>query len=247
VADPARRDGSRWDDGGVSPRLSRAVAPAASMRAIGYVRVSTGRQATVGSSLEAQTAAIETECARRGWELVRIESEAQSAKGGQHRPVLEVCKLRLDDRQADALIVARMDRAFRSVGDFAAVMAHADRKGWALRMLDPDVDMTQPYGRAMAGVSAVFAQLERELIAQRTRDGIAARKAAGIYRGGRALPQCEPVAQETTRRIMGHHRRGKSSRQIAKMLTLAGEPTPRGGTQWSDRTVRRVIERETGR
>lgn len=215
------------------------------MRALGYVRVSTDRQAVEGSSLQAQTAAIEGECVRRGWELVAVHTETMSAKGGNHRPILEICKLRLDDGQADCLIVARMDRAFRSVGDFAAVMAHADRKGWVLRMLDPDVDMTQPYGRAMAGVSAVFAQLERELIAQRTKDGIAAKKAAGTYRGGRALPQCAAVGRDITRRIMGHHRRNKSSREIARMLTLANVPTPRGGAEWSGRTVRRVIERET--
>lgn len=208
------------------------------MRVVAYTRVSTDGQAVLGASLEAQRTAIEGECARRGWHLLGIEREAQSSV--KRRPVFEHCLERMDAGAFDVLMVSRMDRAFRSQLDFITTMARAEREGWMLVMLDPAVDMSTPYGRAMAGMAAVFAQLERELISQRTRDGIAAKRAAGEYRGGRVGNPPE-VPDDVVERIMRHAGQ-RSSREIARLLDLAGVPAPRGDS-WSDRTVRKVIAR----
>lgn len=219
------------------------------MRAIGYVRVSTDRQADEGASLPAQTATIERECEQRGWQLERCHQDAASGKNTQ-RPGLQVARLRAaelaQNGEAAALVVARLDRLSRSPVDVYDLMDEANRAGWALVILDPPIfDMTTPFGRAVAGMAAVFAQLERELIGQRTREGIAAKKAAGIYRGGRALPQAQPVAPDVAARIMrwATGTPKLSSAQIARMLDELGVPTPRGGECWSDRTVRAVIAR----
>lgn len=218
------------------------------MRAIGYIRVSTDRQADEGASLEAQTSAIEQECTARGWQLARCERDTASGKNAE-RPGLRLARLRIAELagtgEAAALVVARLDRLSRSPIDVYDLMDQANRQGWALVCLDPPIyDMTTPFGRALAGMAAVFAQLERELIGQRTREGIAAKKATGTYRGGRLLPQAQPVPADVVARIMRLAGQGASSMEIAGMLDQLGVPTPRGGAQWSDRTVRSVIARE---
>ena len=67
--------------------------------------------------------------------------------------------------------------------DFTALMATAQKQGWALVALDCAVDTTTPAGEAMANVLATFAQFERRLISQRTKDALAAKKAQGVRLG----------------------------------------------------------------
>jgi DNA invertase Pin-like site-specific DNA recombinase len=89
----------------------------------------------------------------------------------------------LEAGQADALVVAKLDRLSRSVGDFAGLMDLARRQGWALIALDLGVDTTTPAGEMMANVMASFAQFERRVIAQRTKDALAQAKARGVRLG----------------------------------------------------------------
>jgi len=63
---------------------------------------------------------------------------------------------------------------------FTAVMAKASKEGWALVALDRAVGTTTPAGEAMANVLATFAQFERRLIGQRTREALAAKRASGV-------------------------------------------------------------------
>lgn len=73
--------------------------------------------------------------------------------------------------------------------DFAAVMQRAQKQGWALVALDCAVDTTTPAGEAMAHVLATFAQFERRLIGERTREALAAKKRDGVKLG---RPQTMP-------------------------------------------------------
>jgi len=58
----------------------------------------------------------------------------------------------LKGREADALVVSKMDRLSRSLLDFAGIMQRAQKEGWALLALDSPADLTTPTGEAMAGV-----------------------------------------------------------------------------------------------
>ena len=78
--------------------------------------------------------------------------------------------------QASVLMVAKLDRLTRSVPQAYEVMDRSRRNGWALVALDLGVDTTTPAGEMMAGVACVFAQFERRLISQRTRDALAVRR-----------------------------------------------------------------------
>lgn len=88
---------------------------------------------------------------------------------------------------------------------------------------------------------------DREFISRRTRDAIADRKAAGIYSGGRALPQARPVDDDIAERIAALAADGLSTRQIAKQLTDEEVPTARGAAAWSHTTVQSVLRREAKR
>jgi DNA invertase Pin-like site-specific DNA recombinase len=155
------------------------------MRVLAYLRVSTSEQADSRAGLEAQRAAILAEAKRRGWtEVGFIEDAGWSAKD-MKRPGLAQALAMLKGREADALVVSKMDRLSRSLLDFAAIMQRAQKEGWALLALDSPADLTTPTGEAMAGVLAVFAQLERRLIGERTRAALAQRRAAGVRLGRR--------------------------------------------------------------
>ena len=77
-------------------------------------------------------------------------------------------------------MVAKLDRLSRSMLDFAALMNAAQKQGWALVALDLGVDTSTPYGEMMANVLATFAQFERRLISQRTKEALAQKRAAGV-------------------------------------------------------------------
>jgi DNA invertase Pin-like site-specific DNA recombinase len=104
-------------------------------------------------------------------------------------------------------------------------LEQASEQGWSVVCLDPNVDMTTPYGRALAGMAAVFAQLERELISQRTREAVAAQKAAGTYTGGRP----SKITEQAREAISDLAQVGMGSERIAEVLNaLADRPGVEG-------------------
>ena len=104
--------------------------------------------------------------------------------------------------------------------------------------LDCSVDTSTPAGEAMAHVLATFGQFERRLIGQRTKEALAAKKAAGVRLG---RPPTLP--QSVVRRIQRQRARGDSFRKIAEDLNEASVPTPQAGAQWYPATVRHVFLR----
>ena len=202
---------------------------------LGYVRVSTAEQADSGLSLDSQRAAIEADCARRGLPLLDVLTDAAASARSLDRPALTEALARLDGGDGTVLMVAKLDRLTRSVHDATGLMLRAERAGWGLVALDVAVDTTTPQGTAMAQVMAVFAELERRLIGQRTRDALAAKRAQGARLGRpRTLP--DPVV----RRIVRAREKGEGWSAIARQLDAAGVPTAQGGQRWYPATVRAV-------
>lgn len=205
-------------------------------RVIAYVRVSTEEQKGSGAGLAAQRAAILAECERRGWALVDVIEDAGYSAKDLKRPGVRVALDILREGGADALVVAKLDRLSRSMLDFAGIMAAAQKQGWGLIALDCAVDTTTPAGEAMANVLATFAQFERRLISQRTKDALAAKRAQGVRLGRpRQLPN--PVVA----RIRREHGQGKTLTEIARELNADGVPTAQGGKQWWPSTVRAIL------
>jgi DNA invertase Pin-like site-specific DNA recombinase len=120
-------------------------------------------------------------------------------------------------------------------------MERATTEHWALVALDLGVDTTTPAGEAMANVMAVFAQFERRLIGQRTRDALEARRAQGVRLG---RPR---VLDATVRaRVIAERRAGATYAAIALRLNRAGVPTAQGGKEWYPSTARKVVLSEEG-
>src|SRR4051794_40894913 len=136
----------------------------------------------------------------------------------------------------EALVVAKLDRLSRSVVDFSNTLTLAKKQGWAVVLLDLGVDTTTPNGKLVAGLMAQIAEWERDIIAQRTREALAAAKARGTRLGRpRATPD-EVVAQ-----VVDLHGQGLSPRAIAQTLTDLSVPTTRGAAHWRASSVRRVL------
>lgn len=205
-------------------------------RVIGYVRVSTDEQADSGAGLKAQRASILAEAERRGWQLVDVIEDAGYSGKDMRRPGIQAALDALRTKRADTLVVAKLDRLSRSLLDFAALMNRATHEKWALVALDLGVDTTSPAGEAMANVLATFAQFERRLIGQRTREALAVKKRQGVVLGRPSTVR--PEAVELARQL---RREGHSLRAIATALNEAAIPTAHSGRKWYASTVRALL------
>lgn len=199
--------------------------------------MSTEEQRGSGAGLAAQRAAILTECEHRGWHLVDVIEDAGYSAKDLKRPGVRLALQLLAEGGADALVVAKLDRLSRSMLDFASIMATAQKQSWGLIALDCAVDTTTPAGEAMANVLATFAQFERRLISQRTKDALAAKRAQGVRLGRpRQLPQI------VVERIVAERQQAKTLAAISDGLNSDGVPTAQGGARWYPSTVRAVLE-----
>ena len=142
------------------------------MSLIGYARVSTaeGRQV-----LDRQLDALN----EAGCERV-FEDRASGA--ASDRPKLAACLDHL--RQSDVLVVLDLDRLGRRAGELIALIDELDRRGVGFRALNSPMDTTTPAGRAFMQIQAAFAEMERNVMRQRIREGVKAARARG-RKGGR--------------------------------------------------------------
>ena len=142
------------------------------MSLIGYARVSSleGRQV-----LDRQLDALkEARCDRV------FEDRASGAD--PDRPQLTACLDYL--RRGDVLVVLDLDRLGRRAGELIALVDKLESRGVGFRALNSPMDTTTPAGRAFLQIQAAFAEMERNVIRQRIREGITAARARG-RKGGR--------------------------------------------------------------
>ncbi len=199
--------------------------------------MSTDEQVSSGAGLDAQRAAIAAEVERRGWTVVAWHSDEgiSGGKGVEHRPGLAAAIDAVQSGQAAALLAAKLDRISHSVLDTASMMEQARRGCWELITCDLAIDTSTPAGEATASMMAVFSQLERRLIAQRTREALAA-GAQGVRLG-----RPSRLPREVVEQIVNARAGGYSLRAIAMRLNASGVPTAQGGASWHASTVRAVL------
>jgi DNA invertase Pin-like site-specific DNA recombinase len=166
-----------------------------------------------------------------------VEDPGHSAKSLDRPGITRVLE-GLGARRADALMVAKLDRLSRSLLDFAGLMERARRERWAIVALDLGVDTSTPSGELMANVLATFAQFERRMIGQRTKDALAQKRAQGVRLGRPATAPLEVVA-----RIVAERAADQTLQAIADGLNFDGVPTVRGGAAWRPSSVRGILAR----
>jgi DNA invertase Pin-like site-specific DNA recombinase len=204
---------------------------------ITYSRVSTEEQALSGLGLTAQTDAMAADVRRRDWTIVEsfVDEGVSGTVAPTERPGLAAALEMLSAGEAEALIVSKLDRASRSTLDLLHLLETAEAEGWDFIALDLGIDSSTPMGKAMASIAGTFASLERDLIAQRTRDALAVAKANGV-KLGRPSEQ----SAEVQSRAAKLHSTGLGYVRIARQLNNEGFTTARGG-QFHATTAKRVL------
>jgi putative DNA-invertase from lambdoid prophage Rac len=173
-----------------------------------YARVSTTDQQT----LPMQMRAMREYADRRGWMIATQIREVGS--GAVHREAREQLMEAARRREIDVVVVWRLDRWGRSVTDLMATLQELEHLGVGFVSLTEALDLTTPAGRAMAGLLAVFAAFEREILQERVRAGL-----AHARQNGKRLGRPETAALHTAE-IRKLHRAGVSKSEIARRLMI---------------------------
>lgn len=231
-------------------------------RAVGYCRVSTTEQAAEGISLTAQQASVRAYAGLHGLVLVDVVVDAGVSasipladRPGGGRVVAMVAQ-----GEVGAVIAVKLDRLFRDALDALSVTKHWDAGGIGLHLIDLRVDTSTAFGRMFLTMIAAIAEMERNLISERTAAALAHLRAEGVRVGrdgigwtrseerdehGRRVVRAVPDETRVVRRMRALRRDGMTYASIAAALTEDGVPTKRGG-RWRATTVRNAILREVG-
>src|SRR5579863_6102757 len=188
--------------------FGQARKPARMFRAALYSRVSTNDQHT----LSMQSRNMREYAARRDWSMAIEVREVGS--GAAQREAREKLLDAARRREIDIVVVWRLDRWGRSVTDLLATLQELEHLGVGFVSLTEALDLTTPSGRAMAGLLAVFAEFEREILRERVRAGLADAKRNG-QRLGR--PMTAGLHADKVRKL---HRAGVSKAEIARRLRI---------------------------
>src|SRR5512147_1165906 len=157
--------------------FGQARKPAKMFRAGLYARVSTHDQQT----LPMQSRAMREYAARRGWQVVlQMKEIASGAAQRENREKLSAAARR---RDIDVVLVWRLDRWGRSVTDLLATLQELEHMGVGFVSLTEALDLTTPSGRAMAGLQAIFAEFEHQLLPDRPRAHLAQARRNGKHLG----------------------------------------------------------------
>jgi len=220
-----------------TPRTRRRRIDAPADTAVGYLRVSTDEQVVSGLGLEAQRTAITARALALGLRIIAwfTDEGISGTVAPLDRPGLRAALEAIRAGQAGRLMVAKLDRLGRDTLDVLTLDRDAEREGWGITFCDLDIDTATPHGRLMLTQFAGFARFERDLIAQRTRDALAVKKAQGVRLG---RPQDLP--DDIVRRVLRERADGRTLQAIADGLIADGVPTARGG-RWQAGTVRHVL------
>lgn len=229
---------------------------------LAYLRCSTVDQANDGTSLDVQEARIRAWADAVGYQVAEVVADAgvsgtkllRDREGGRRVDAL------LDARKPDVDVIAvlRLDRLGRDAAERLALVKRFQRSRVGLFAVAEHVDLATPHGRAMVGVSAVFAELERAMIAERTAESLRELRREGKPWnhppfGWRVVGAKDAAKRIDTRRLVPVAREqraltrmrelraaGLSYAKVAETLSAEGHQTKRGG-KWAAMTVRETL------
>lgn len=221
------------------------------MKAIGYVRVSSDKQADSGLSLEAQAEKIRAYAKVYDLDIIRIEVDAGVSAKTLDRPALQRAIDSAMRGEAQAIVVAKLDRLTRSIVDWNRfIELYLMPQKFALMSVGDQIDTRNAAGRLVLNVLMAVAQWEREAIAERTRDAYTAKRARGERWG--AVPygwrdvdgrlEHDPDEWELAEWMRSLRSTGHSLRFIAAHAYRA----TRSGKDWTAEQVRRICVEDRG-
>lgn len=228
-------------------KASRTRKPAADLRTIAYVRVSTEDQATTGVSLDAQESRVRAYCTAMGWQISEVVRDAGESAKSLKRPgtalILERVRAGVVER-----IVAKLDRLTRSIRDLSDLIDLCAKHDVALVSVGETLDTSSAAGRMVVNMLGVVGQWEREAIAERTATALSHKRRSGLaysttpfgYRGEGDALLPDAFEQNALREAMRMDQAGASFREIARFLTDFGAK-PHRGKAWQASSVRAML------
>jgi site-specific DNA recombinase len=225
------------------------------MKAIGYVRVSTDRQAEQGVSLEAQEAKIRAMATVQGADSVEVIVDGGKSAKNLNRTGLQRLIALVESGKVEAVIVAKLDRLTRSVKDLYGLLELFEKRMVALISVAEALDTGSAAGRLVITIMGAVSQWEREAIGERTGDALRHKRSSGERVGnirfGFRLSQDgkhvepDPGEQDVLTEIRHLRQSGHTMRGIAAALNRKALRTRRGSA-WRLEHVARIIKQATG-
>jgi site-specific DNA recombinase len=227
-----------------------------------YVRVSTTEQAEEGYSLGEQEERLIKYCEAMGWEVIKVYVDPGYSGGNMERPGLKEMITEIENGNADIVLVDKLDRLSRSQFDTLYMIQKIFMpNGCDFVSRAESFDTSTPFGRAMIGILAVFAELERERIKERMKEGKAGRAKEGKYRGGAYYPTGYDYNEETGYLEINEY----DAMQVREVFRLFNKRTPiysimnimneqgyetsigkgKGKGKWNETRIRKMLENQT--
>lgn len=219
-----------------------------------YVRVSTAEQKEHGYSIDEQIERLKNFCAALGYKSPKVYNDAGYSGAKIDRPALQSLIHDVKSHKIEKVLVYKLDRLSRSQKDTLMLIEDIFiSNGCDFVSISENFDTSTPLGRAMIGILAVFAQLEREQIKERMNMGREARAKQGKYAGSWRHPigydyiDGKLVVNEFEKlqiqKIFEDYVSGKGLQKIADELNESGMTHKYG--KWFDTTIRNLMQRKT--
>ena len=224
------------------------------MRVALYPRVSGMEQATEGYSIGEQIDRMKKYCESRDWQVHKIYTDAGFTGANMDRPGLKSLIKDAEKQKFDMVLVYKLDRLSRSQKDVLYLVEDVfDKHGVFFSSMTENFDTSTPFGKAILGILAVFAQLEREQIKERTMMGKQARAEEGKWHGSKWTPigydykddMLIPNEYEAMqiKEIADLFLKQTPVKEIARIMTEKGYKHKYG--EWEAKTIRNVLSNKT--
>lgn len=217
-----------------------------------YIRVSTQEQAINGNSISEQTERLKAYCAAMDWTIYDLYVDAGFSGSNTNRPALQKLLKAVREHHVSKVVVYKLDRLSRSQKDTLELIEDEFISNSVdFVSMSENFDTSTPFGKAMIGILAVFAQLEREQIKERMTMGKVARAKDGLFRGAWNVPIGYDYERNSgltineyealqVRKVFELYLAGTGKSRIAATLNESGFKHKYG--EWSDLTVHNVLK-----
>jgi site-specific DNA recombinase len=250
--------------------MSTANGNGAAARTITRCGIYTRKSTTEGLDMDFNTLDAQREAsehyirsqAAQGWTVLPTRYDDGGFTGGNlERPAMQRLLDDIERGEVDMVVVYKVDRLSRSLLDFARLMEKFDKKRIGFVSITQHFDTSTSMGRLILNVLLSFAQFEREIISERTRDKIAAARRRGKWTGGppvlgyrldsdRRVLTIEPDEAAVVRLAFEFYLRTNSIGIVAEQLNALGHHQKRrttkggrsiGGRSWDKNAVHRLL------
>ena len=232
-------------------------------RAAIYCRVSTIMQGEAEySSLNAQEDQLKAYCKGKGWEVVKVYKDIKSGKDLDRDEIQQLLK-DAEEKLFDIVVATKIDRFSRSIVDFYEFSEKLNELDVALASATQPIDTSNSAGQLMLDIFLAFAQFERNIISERTKEGMNARAIKGFYTGGHLILGYDNVKgelkineteAELVNRVFLYYLQEPSTTRVANRLNEDGFRTKslttragirRGGKSYTKQDILRILRNKT--